>query len=228
MGNINDNQENTTTQEPIGYCPRCGNPIIEGQRGFGCSNYKAGCSFVLWKTQKKGLFKDVVITPEMASKLLSGETLESELLYSTKKDKHFSGKFVMEDRGPRTSESYGGVYLKFVVDKFITEGLEPLGKCPRCKKFVYEGESAYLCEGVNSGCRFSIKKQAKGGPLRNIVITPEMAKHLLSGRTVVVQYGFSLKTHRPIKFGFYMVDKGAAYGTDFTIISVGKATRCIP
>jgi len=33
----------------LGDCPRCGRPIIEGKRGFGCSGWKEGCPFVLWR-----------------------------------------------------------------------------------------------------------------------------------------------------------------------------------
>src|SRR5205085_2414350 len=33
----------------LGSCPRCGKPVIEGKRGFGCSGWKEGCPFVLWK-----------------------------------------------------------------------------------------------------------------------------------------------------------------------------------
>jgi hypothetical protein len=33
----------------LGDCPRCGRPVIEGKRGFGCSGWKEGCPFVLWK-----------------------------------------------------------------------------------------------------------------------------------------------------------------------------------
>jgi DNA topoisomerase III len=31
----------------LGDCPRCGRPVIEGKRGFGCSGWKGGCPFVL-------------------------------------------------------------------------------------------------------------------------------------------------------------------------------------
>src|SRR5207237_8667695 len=34
----------------FGNCPRCGRPVIEGKRGFGCSGWREGCPFVLWKT----------------------------------------------------------------------------------------------------------------------------------------------------------------------------------
>ncbi|MEO0480403.1 MAG: DNA topoisomerase [Planctomycetota bacterium] len=30
-------------------CPRCNAPLIEGQRGFGCSRWSDGCRFVVWR-----------------------------------------------------------------------------------------------------------------------------------------------------------------------------------
>ena len=33
----------------LGDCPRCGRPVIEGHRGFGCSGWRDGCPFVLWR-----------------------------------------------------------------------------------------------------------------------------------------------------------------------------------
>lgn len=38
--------------EPVGKCPLCANMVIEGQKGFGCSNWKSGCKFVIWKNDK--------------------------------------------------------------------------------------------------------------------------------------------------------------------------------
>jgi DNA topoisomerase-3 len=35
--------------ECLGTCPLCGSEIINGRRGYGCSNYKNGCKFVIWK-----------------------------------------------------------------------------------------------------------------------------------------------------------------------------------
>ena len=58
------------TPEEIGECPICGKDIIEGKRGFGCSGYKEGCKFVLWK-EKSGK----VITLSQAQRLLKGETI---------------------------------------------------------------------------------------------------------------------------------------------------------
>lgn len=38
--------------EPLGKCPACGSAVIEGRKGFGCSNWKSGCKFVVWKNDK--------------------------------------------------------------------------------------------------------------------------------------------------------------------------------
>jgi DNA topoisomerase III len=39
------------TPGTIGICPRpgCGGHIFMGRKGYGCSNYKSGCGFVVWK-----------------------------------------------------------------------------------------------------------------------------------------------------------------------------------
>ena len=33
-------------------CPVCGNPVIEGEKGFGCSNWQNGYKFTIWKDDK--------------------------------------------------------------------------------------------------------------------------------------------------------------------------------
>ena len=38
--------------ESIGECPICGNPIVENDKGFGCTNWKNGCNFTIWKNDK--------------------------------------------------------------------------------------------------------------------------------------------------------------------------------
>lgn len=49
---INDTREDKTEIESLGPCPACGSDIIEGEKGFGCSNWRAGCKFVIWKDDK--------------------------------------------------------------------------------------------------------------------------------------------------------------------------------
>ncbi|GIP59409.1 MULTISPECIES: type IA DNA topoisomerase [Paenibacillus] len=37
--------------QPLAPCPRegCGGQLIEGRKGYGCTHYKQGCGFVIWK-----------------------------------------------------------------------------------------------------------------------------------------------------------------------------------
>ena len=56
--------------EEIGKCPVCGNSIIEGEKGYGCVNWKNGCKYTIWKNDKfiESLGKKV--TKEMVQLLL--------------------------------------------------------------------------------------------------------------------------------------------------------------
>jgi DNA topoisomerase-3 len=38
--------------EVYGDCPKCKSPIIKGNKGYGCSKWREGCAFVLWKEYK--------------------------------------------------------------------------------------------------------------------------------------------------------------------------------
>ena len=38
--------------EFLGKCPLCQSAVVEGQKGFGCSNWRNGCKFVIWKNDK--------------------------------------------------------------------------------------------------------------------------------------------------------------------------------
>ncbi len=46
--------EEVIDETRLGSCPRCCRPVIEGKRGFGCSGWKEGCPFVLWREYKGG------------------------------------------------------------------------------------------------------------------------------------------------------------------------------
>lgn len=46
-----DSESNQTAPQIIAKCPRpgCGGMIFMGRKGYGCSHYKEGCKFVIWK-----------------------------------------------------------------------------------------------------------------------------------------------------------------------------------
>ncbi len=49
---IRSGESSVIDESKLGDCPRCGRPVIEGKRGFGCSGWREGCQFVLWKVYK--------------------------------------------------------------------------------------------------------------------------------------------------------------------------------
>lgn len=79
-------------REAVGPCPRpgCGGSIFFGRLGYGCSHYKKGCTFVIWKNS---LGKS--LTDAMVRKLLQkGETGK---LKFTENGESFEAKLVLAD-----------------------------------------------------------------------------------------------------------------------------------
>ncbi len=82
-------------KESLGKCPICGNDVIEGDRGFGCTNWRNGCKFTIWKDDKyiKSLGKKV--SKEMVRLLLKNGKVGFRNLKS-KKGSTYSAYFRYE------------------------------------------------------------------------------------------------------------------------------------
>lgn len=88
----------------LGVCPRCGKSIVEGKKGFGCSGYKDGCSFTVWKEGRYGAHKALAvskkkITPAMVKKLLTDGKALVKGLISEKTGAKYDAFVVMHDTG---------------------------------------------------------------------------------------------------------------------------------
>jgi DNA topoisomerase III len=59
----------------LGDCPRCGRPVIAGKRGYGCSGWRDGCRFVLWRE-----FRDQTLTEDQVRELLQRRVLGTTTL----------------------------------------------------------------------------------------------------------------------------------------------------
>lgn len=81
--------------ESIGNCPICGNPVIESPKGFGCSNWKNGCKFIIWKNDKFIESFDKKVSKEMVKILLEKGRVGFRNLKS-KKGNIFSAYFRYE------------------------------------------------------------------------------------------------------------------------------------
>ena len=82
-------------QESIGNCPICGNPVIEGEKGFGCSNWKNGCKYTIWKDDKYISSFGKTVSKEMVALLLKNGKVGFRNLKS-KKGNTFSAYFRYE------------------------------------------------------------------------------------------------------------------------------------
>ncbi|QAY66015.1 type IA DNA topoisomerase [Paenibacillus protaetiae] len=91
--------EQTAGPKRIAACPRqgCGGTIIEGKRGYGCSAFRTGCTFVIWKEQ---LGKS--ISAAMAKSLV--EKGETSLITFKRPNggESYKGKLVLADRSKGT------------------------------------------------------------------------------------------------------------------------------
>lgn len=76
----------------VGQCPLCGADVIEGRKGYGCTRWREGCKFVIWKE-----ICGKRISPATAKILLSGKTTRKLQGFKSKKGTKFSARLKLED-----------------------------------------------------------------------------------------------------------------------------------
>lgn len=74
-------------EESLGVCPTCGGDIIDGAKAYGCSNWRNGCKFVIWKTMAQ-----CEIPLAAAQQLLSRGATETLSGFKSKAGKDFDAK----------------------------------------------------------------------------------------------------------------------------------------
>lgn len=91
----------TEEEQSVGPCPRCGRPVTENAKGFGCSGYRDPenqCRFFLSKDPPILAKNRKKLTVAMAKKLLSGKTCHITGLTSGSGLK-YSADFILKDNG---------------------------------------------------------------------------------------------------------------------------------
>ena len=94
--------------EEVGTCPVCGKPVIGGKVAYGCSGWRDGCQFKIWKKPKGELFKNTSFSVADAKKLLAGKTVTKKKLVSKK------GTLFEADLKLKDVDSPYGVSFEFV------------------------------------------------------------------------------------------------------------------
>ncbi|MDP3590164.1 MAG: DNA topoisomerase 3, partial [Methylobacter sp.] len=131
-------------QSRLGDCPLCGHPVIEGRKGYGCGDWKAGCQFVLWKEMY-----GVPVTRDMACQLLqNSRTLNSYAIRLN--DEVFNAQLTLNKQG-----EIGFVKAELSHRPIIKEAL---ADCPLCNGKIIETVKAYSCSEWRNGCKMTIWK----------------------------------------------------------------------
>ncbi|WP_080873871.1 DNA topoisomerase [Oceanobacillus timonensis] len=86
---INKVTSTRATNEVLGTCPACGGKVTDGYKAFGCSNWKKGCRFAIWKNDKYLASMRKKPTKTMVKKLLKDKKVFVKGLTS-KKGKKFN------------------------------------------------------------------------------------------------------------------------------------------
>lgn len=85
--NIEKTEEREETEEILGLCPKCGEPVIENSKVYGCSDWKNGCNFAVWKNDRFLASMQKKPTKEMVKALLKDGKAEVFGLVSKKGNK---------------------------------------------------------------------------------------------------------------------------------------------
>ena len=80
-------QKATAGDESLGACPVCAGDVVVGKKAYGCSNWRNGCRFVVWKViaQKE-------ITPDLVHQLLTAQVTAVLPGFVSKAGKPFEAK----------------------------------------------------------------------------------------------------------------------------------------
>ncbi|MEI8043913.1 MAG: DNA topoisomerase III [Verrucomicrobiota bacterium] len=199
-----------TGQEPVGKCPKCGNSVFETAMHYVCEK-STGSARTCGFRSGKVILQQAVERAQMQKLLQTGKT---DLLprFISKKGRPFKAYLVAKEGGvgfefePREAKTKSGAAkLKEPQEpapKIDFKGLDPLGKCPKCGKRVFESTDIYLCEQSQADkrpCKFKISKAVLQQPIDRV----QAAMLLKENRTDLLPKFISSKTGR--SFSAYLV-----------------------
>jgi DNA topoisomerase-3 len=82
------------SKKVLAECPACGGDIVETSKAYGCSKWKQGCQFKIWKTIAK---RD--IQPDEARQLIEKGSTNILTGFLSKKGKTFEARLVLDTTG---------------------------------------------------------------------------------------------------------------------------------
>ena len=178
----------------LGPCPKCKEgQVVENAKAYGCSRYREGCNFTIWKTvaRKK-------LTEKQAQLLLANGRTEKMQGFVSKAGKKFAARlkfddefkvvFEFDDRPPNGSARSERHKEPPAETAQSTSALT----CPKCRQGqIIEGQRGFGCNRYREGCDFVVWKEMAGKKLTEKQIHTLIAK----GKTGVIK-GFKSKKGR--------------------------------
>ncbi len=174
----------------LGPCPRCGKAVIEGKRGFGCSAWRAGCPFTLWREYKgqtlslgqirELLQRRVLLTPlsfhgaapAILQLLDTGDLIEIPVPVGKAFRPKVKGGPARREPPARKGATKSRRGAKSRAAEPTTPAPAPapasgfadvaIGSCPLCKASVVERDKSFACSSWRDGCPFTIWKTIAG------------------------------------------------------------------
>lgn len=115
-------QRNTGSSSTSLVCPVCGKPLQENSKAFGCSGWREGCTFTVWKT-----IAGKTLTAKQVSDLVSNGRTGLIKGFVSKNGKSFDAYLVLDN----------DTKIKFEFDKQVKPSGDNGGsgsemKCPVC------------------------------------------------------------------------------------------------
>lgn len=158
-------------------CPFCGAHIVENSKAYGCSNWKNGCKFTIWKEicGKK-------LTKTQVKSLIENKQTGLIKGFTGKSGKTFDAYLVIDDTTKSAKFSFDAPSSKENEVATDSQGkAKEFGLCPKCGKKIFEYKDGWRCTGC--GCTLKKDGLAKLGGKK---ITKSQAKKLLEGEIIDV------------------------------------------
>jgi DNA topoisomerase-3 len=210
----------------FGDCPRCGKPVIQGKRGFGCSAWRDGCTFVLWPEYKDQTLSVAEIRQLLQHRVLlrplrieggaesililtaTGQLSEIPLPSKSQQSGGRRQRTAQKSFRGRSKSGRGRPGAEAETNTVPQSGpAAALGKCPVCGEAVVERPKSFSCSGRE--CRFVIWKTIAGKR-----ITARTAKTLLDrGQTSRLE-GFQSKAGKPFSASLKLIDGQVKFSFD--------------
>jgi DNA topoisomerase-3 len=178
---------NRSQKIDLGPCPMCQQGVIvENAKAYGCSRYREGCSFTIWKVVAKKKLTEKQVT----ALLTQGRTGRLKG-FKSKAGKSFAAQLKLDEAFKVAFDFEPGPETKVAPRPAVTPETEPEALiCPKCGLGrIIEGKKGYGCNRYREGCDLVVWKEIAHKTLTE----KQRATLMRTGRTGIIK-GFQSRS----------------------------------